>query len=334
MSRPRVSVVVATYDASHLLRFALQSLLLGNWSDWEAIVVGDACTDDTEDVVRALGDDRIRFRNLERNSGQQATPTNVALGLVRGDYVAFLNQDDLYLEHHLAVNVERMRTGDAGWICCPYAEIPPEQLERIERREVVARVRGFAPSGRFDPRRFHVASSWFVRREVVERVGPWRVERQTFVTPSQDWLFRAYRKGIAIACPQEVSLIAIYSGERRGFLRRRDSPEHEFVFREIVAGKALRPAFERAIAASIEEKRGGQRAAAAAGAAPRRVRRRGARWALRKLERGVEAFAIRFGVHPNALRMMLRYGGRGGYVREIVRRTGAFEQQSNGSPPA
>ncbi len=330
MSRPRVSVVMATYDASHLLRHALRSLLLSEWTDWEAIVVGDACTDDTEDVVRAFGDDRIRFRNLERNSGQQATPTNVALGLVRGDFVAFLNQDDLYLEHHLAANVERMRTGEAGWICCPYAEIPPEQLDRIARREIVARVRGFAPSGRFDPRRFHVASSWFVRREIVERVGPWRVERQTFVTPSQDWLFRAHRKGIAIACPQEVSLIAIYSGERRGFLRRRESPEHDFVFREIVEGRTLRPEFERAIAASIDEKRGGRGAAAAAARRPGRLR--GPRWALRKLERGVEAIAIRLGIHPNALRMMLRYGGRGGYVREIVRRTGALETRSPDPP--
>lgn len=332
MSRPRVSVVLATYDASHLLRYALHSLLLGEWADWEAIVVGDACTDDTEAVVRAFGDDRIRFRNLERNSGQQATPTNAALGLVRGEFVAFLNQDDLFLERHLATNVERMRSGSAGWICCPYAEIPPEQLERIDRGEVVARVRGFAASGRFDPRRFHVASSWFIRREVVERVGPWRGERRTWVTPSQEWLFRAHRMGIPIACPQTISLIAIYTGERCDFLRRRESPEHDFVFREIVAGRALRPAFERAVAASIAEKRAGGRAARrAARANPLAVaaiRRRGLRRVLRKLERVLESLIMRVGVHPNTLRMMLRYGGRGAYVREITRRTGAFAQRS------
>ncbi|MHA7839135.1 MAG: glycosyltransferase family 2 protein [bacterium] len=337
MSRPRVSVVLATHDASHLLRYALQSLLLGEWTDWEAIVVGDACTDDTEAVVLGFGDDRIRFRNLEQNSGQQAAPTNVALGLVRGDFVAFLNQDDLYLEHHLATNLERMRSGSAGWICCPYAEIPPEQLERVDRGEIVARVRGFAPSGRFDPRRFHVASSWFIRREVVERVGPWRVERRTWVTPSQDWLFRAYRMGIPIACPQTISLIAIYSGERPGFLRRRDSPEHDFVFREIVAGRNLRPAFDRVVAASIAEKRAGGGARRAARADPlavhgmrRTARRRGLRRALRKLERGMESVLMRCGVHPKALRMMLRYGSRGGYVREITRRTGAFARSSRG----
>jgi len=332
MSRPRVSVVFATWNASHLLRYALESLRLGDCPDWEALVVGDHCTDDTEDVVRALGDDRIRFTNLERNSGQQATPTNVALGRARGDFVAFLNQDDLFLEHHLSINLDRMRRSDVGFVCSPYAEIPPEQRERIAAREVRVQVRGYAASGRFDPRRFHVASSWFVRRAVVERLGPWRVERQTFVTPSQDWLFRAWRRGVAIGCPREVSLIAIYSGARRDFLRERSSPEHDFVFREIVAGRALRPAFEAAVAASIARKQG--RGPAESGVVPvRRRRRRDVRWLGRKLTRAFEAVAMRLGIHPNTARMILRHGGRGGYVRAINRFVGAAQELEASPPP-
>lgn len=339
MSRPRVSVVFATYNASHLLRYALESLRLGDCPDWEALVVGDCCSDDSEAVVRALGDDRIRFTNLARNSGQQATPTNVALGLVRGDFVAFLNQDDLFLRHHLSRNLERMRTSDAEWICCPYAEIPPEQKARIEARELVVRLRGFAPSGRFDPRRFHVASSWFLRRSVLERVGPWRVERKTVVTPSQDWLFRAWRKGIRIACPKEVSLLALYSGSRKDFLRERRSPEHDFVFRELIAGDGLRPAFERAIevatAAKLNRRAlGADGAVVEASALPAPTRKRGLRRVRRKLARGVEAVSMRLGIHPNTARMWLRYGGRGEYVRRVNARVGVNAEPTRRSPSA
>lgn len=324
MSRPRVSIVVATYNASHLLRYALESIRLGDFHDWEAVVVGDHCTDETESLVRDLGDERFRFLNLERNSGQQATPTNVALGLARGEFLAFLNQDDLYLDHHLSLNLERMQRVAADWICCPYAEIPPEQLERIDRREVVARVRGFAASGRFDPRRFHVASSWFMRRAVAERVGPWRVERQTYVTPSQDWLFRAWRKGVRIHCPSEVSLIAIYSGYRRNFLRERHTSEHDFVFRELIASRALRPSLERVLEASIADKR---RRGSAGGLAethdpPRPRRARGLRWIARKLSRAFESVSMLLGVHPNTARMILSHGGRGAYIRKLKQWTG------------
>lgn len=316
MSRPQVSVIIATYNSSHLLRYALESLRFSDFQDWEAIVVGDHCTDDSEERVASLADERIRFLNLERNSGQQATPNNVGLGLARGTFISFLNHDDLFLPHHLVINLERMRSTDADLICCPYAEIQPGQLDRIDRRQVVARVRGFAPSGRFDPRRFHVASSWFMRREVIESVGPWRLERRTFVTPSQDWLFRAWRRGVRIHCPREISLIAIFSGERKNSYRERKCPEHDFVFREIVASDALRPALYEAVEASIRgepvQKRASRRP---------RWRRRLAR-GRRRLHHALQSVLIRVGIHPNTPRMILRHGGRGGFIRHLKARTG------------
>ena len=56
MSAPTVSIVAATYDSSHLLRHAIGSVLLQDFQDWELIVVGDCCTDDTEAVVAGFGD--------------------------------------------------------------------------------------------------------------------------------------------------------------------------------------------------------------------------------------------------------------------------------------
>ena len=94
---PLVSVVVATYNSSHLLRYALRSILLSDHWNLDVVVVGDHCTDDTPSVISSLADERIRFINLERNSGQQATPNNVGVAAARGEYIAFLNHDDVWL---------------------------------------------------------------------------------------------------------------------------------------------------------------------------------------------------------------------------------------------
>jgi hypothetical protein len=87
-----------------------------------------------------------------------------------------------------------------------------------------------------------VASAWFLRRRVALAVGPWRVERSVWVSPSQDWLFRAWRRGHSIAYAREGSVVAIYGGARKDFHRKRDDNEHAFVFQQVVATDRLREA--------------------------------------------------------------------------------------------
>ena len=69
MTSPHVSIVIATYNRSNVLRFAIESVRAQTVADFELIVIGDACTDDTAAVVNGFGDPRIRFENLPRNIG-------------------------------------------------------------------------------------------------------------------------------------------------------------------------------------------------------------------------------------------------------------------------
>ena len=93
MSAPLVSVVIATYNASHQLRYAIASVLGSDYPHFELIVVDDGSTDDTEAVVASFADPRIRFFNLERNSGQQATPNNAGVAVAPGEVSWFLNEE-------------------------------------------------------------------------------------------------------------------------------------------------------------------------------------------------------------------------------------------------
>jgi len=97
-----VSVIIPTYNWSTVLRYAIASVLRQTYGNFELLVIGDHCTDDSEEVVAGFADSRVRWHNLPENSGSQSIPNNVGLELARGEFVVYLGHDDLWLPTHLA----------------------------------------------------------------------------------------------------------------------------------------------------------------------------------------------------------------------------------------
>ncbi|MBC7234416.1 MAG: glycosyltransferase [Chloroflexi bacterium] len=96
---PTASIVIPTYNRAHLLGEALASLLAQTYGDWEALIVDDGSTDHTAEVVASLADARIRY--LYQNHGERSAARNRGLTEALGDYIAFLDDDDLYEAHAL-----------------------------------------------------------------------------------------------------------------------------------------------------------------------------------------------------------------------------------------
>ncbi|HEX7530939.1 MAG TPA: glycosyltransferase, partial [Pyrinomonadaceae bacterium] len=81
---PQVTVIIPTYNWSTVLPYSVGSVLKQTFRDFEVLVVGDGCTDDSESVIKAIGDDRVRWINLPRNTGHQSEPNNEGLRQARG----------------------------------------------------------------------------------------------------------------------------------------------------------------------------------------------------------------------------------------------------------
>ena len=96
-----VTVIVATYNRAAVLKEALRCLMAQTHQSWRALIIGDHCTDETAEVVAAFNDPRLSFHNLPERFGEQAGPNSIGLALARTEYVAFLNQDDLWFPDHL-----------------------------------------------------------------------------------------------------------------------------------------------------------------------------------------------------------------------------------------
>jgi hypothetical protein len=93
MSRPLISVVMATRDRSRLARRAIESLLAQCYSYWELEVVDDGSVDDTAAILASFDDQRV---HLHRTDGVgSAAARNVGLSAATGELVAFLDDDNL-----------------------------------------------------------------------------------------------------------------------------------------------------------------------------------------------------------------------------------------------
>src|SRR3990167_9298210 len=101
-----ISVVIPTYNHAKYLHIALESVIKQSFSNWEVIVVNNYSEDNTIDVVEAFQDQRIHLVNF-RNHGVIGASRNEGLRHAHGEFVAFLDSDDIWypekLSHCLAV---------------------------------------------------------------------------------------------------------------------------------------------------------------------------------------------------------------------------------------
>lgn len=106
--RPFISVVIPTYNHAKFLRRSLQSLIDQTYGNWEAIVVDNYSTDNTNEVVRKFNDPRIHYLKI-KNYGVIATSRNAGIDKANGNWVAFLDSDDWWSKEKLEVCIEYMQ---------------------------------------------------------------------------------------------------------------------------------------------------------------------------------------------------------------------------------
>ncbi len=104
-----VSIIMPSWNTGRFIAGSIQSVIDQTYNDWELIIVDDCSDDNTDEVVSSFTDPRIRYYHNERNSGAALT-RNRALREARGEWIAFLDSDDLWasdkLERQLAFMVE------------------------------------------------------------------------------------------------------------------------------------------------------------------------------------------------------------------------------------
>ena len=105
---PAVSIILPTYNRLEFLPPAIQSVFAQTFTQWELIIADDGSSADTRTYLLSLDDPRIKVIWLS-HTGRPSVVSNAALHEARGEYVAFLDSDDLWLPTKLQVQLESLR---------------------------------------------------------------------------------------------------------------------------------------------------------------------------------------------------------------------------------
>lgn len=104
---PMVSVIIPTYRRWDMLCNAIESVMKQTFSNWEIIVVNDCGGEPTKEALNLLSDPRVKYLIHEQNMGL-ASARNTGLSASKAKYIAYLDDDDIYYENHLAVLVSAL----------------------------------------------------------------------------------------------------------------------------------------------------------------------------------------------------------------------------------
>ena len=299
-AQPAISIVTATYNRPQWLSCAIRSVLKQTFADWELIVVGDACTDNTAEVVEGFGDERIRFLNLTRNFGEQAGPNNIGFAESSAPLLAILNHDDVWLPHHLAVCRETLLGEGADFVFGASVSLNPQSVQPFRFDGLSVGISGAGAGHSWSPvgveESAAPASSWLMRCNVAETLRGWRLGRDCYSDPSQDFLFRVWRAGFRIRAVRDITLVRVISGRRPGSYATEGAAEQEWILQHVED-----PAFACELAALAYESN------------DHFNRRSGGRFVLARRAAGHLVAAM--GVSPRALYFRLRKGfGAGEYI--------------------
>jgi glycosyltransferase involved in cell wall biosynthesis len=108
-------VVIPAYNASSTIERTVRSVCAQTFENFEVVVIDDGSTDDTADLVAAIGDPRVRCQSI--SNGGVSTARNLGLRSAVGEYVAFLDADDCWLPTKLAVQVDALGARPEVGLC-------------------------------------------------------------------------------------------------------------------------------------------------------------------------------------------------------------------------
>jgi glycosyltransferase involved in cell wall biosynthesis len=121
--KPKISVIVPTYNRSELLPRAINSILNQTFKDFELIIVDDGSTDNTKKIIEKYSENDSRIKYIyQENSGGPPRPKNTGIKIAKGNYIAFLDSDDEWLpsklEEQIKKYIENDKNHNIGLVGC------------------------------------------------------------------------------------------------------------------------------------------------------------------------------------------------------------------------
>lgn len=220
MTSPLVSVITSTFNYPEALTEAIKSVLQQSFKDFEYLILGDCCTDDTESVVRKFDDPRISWHNLPTNTGNQSGVNRIANDLARGRYIAYLNHDDIWFPDHLKDLVSFITSKNLDIVNSLCLVVPPDNHHNRNLQGIPY----YNPQvGRHALTA--VTSTVLHCKYAGMAVGGWRDWRESSGIPTLDFFLRVLKLRQRYSVLLKCSSLKFNSADRPGCYVTKDASE-------------------------------------------------------------------------------------------------------------
>lgn len=186
MKRPLISCIIPVYNGEQFLREAIDSVLAQTYRPIEVIVVDDGSTDGTASLAGSYGDE---LKYLWQTNSGPAAARNLGIRVAKGEYLAFLDADDLWHPEKLTAQMSRFRARPELDMCLTHVKVfvtcksPAIQSDILKEDSALV----VAP---------YTACSTLARRSLVDRVGQFNPDLRS--GEDTDWFSRVSNGGAVI----------------------------------------------------------------------------------------------------------------------------------------
>jgi glycosyltransferase involved in cell wall biosynthesis len=202
-SEPEVTVVTATYNSRDTLQYTVRSVLNQSFINFEYWIIGDYCTDGTEEMVQATKDPRVNWFNRSENSGSQPAPNNEGIRRARGKYIAYIGHDDLWLPWHLEDLLNYLKKNDLDYGYSLTVDITSSGVRQVRGNEII---------GNFPHQFFAPTSSCIHKKNIVKHVGYWEEDHWSLAqNPDQFYQQKILNSDLKTGLYSSVSVIKFSS---------------------------------------------------------------------------------------------------------------------------
>ena len=177
---PLISIIIPVYNGEKTIQKTIESVLQQTFKDFEIILINDGSQDSTLDVINNIKDERLRVFSYP-NAGV-STSRNRGLALARGEFISFLDADDLWTPDKLETQLKALQNNSQAAVAYSWSDWIDESGQFLRSGGHITvngkvfehlLVRDFIESG----------SNPLIRRQALDEVG----EFEPSVTPAEDW---------------------------------------------------------------------------------------------------------------------------------------------------
>lgn len=190
MEKSLLSVIIPVFNGERFITDAIQNVLDQKFHPIEIVVIDDGSTDGTRLKVQAFGS-QVTYA-YQDNQGPAAA-RNKGIGLARGDFIGFLDSDDLWTEGRLEILFSKFRSSPSLEVVMGHTRVEPLADA------------GTIPPKLLEPHVVPLFGCGIYRRSVFEKVGA--LDSSLRFSEDQDWFLRLKEQNIHMVIVKEVTLI-------------------------------------------------------------------------------------------------------------------------------